>query len=70
MNDTDTLKSIDAKLSALIALGSLLLTTDEGEKQTKLEVVLRKAGLEIPSIAQVLRKSPDAVSKAIQRASK
>lgn len=65
MAENDLLKSIDVKLSALLALGALLLSED-GKKQ-KPEVVLRSAGLSVQSIAQVLGKKSNTVKKAIQR---
>jgi len=65
MDDSKTLKGIESKLSALLALTALSLT---GEiKNAKLEVLLKKVGLEVDEIAKILGKNEGAVRKAIQR---
>ena len=71
MDDSQTLKSIEKKLSALIALTALSTfgTAEEGSK-IKPEVVLSNAGLENSEIAKILGKNLTAVQKTIQRAKK
>jgi len=66
MDDSKTLKGIENKLSALIALMALSLS-GKG-KETKLEVLLKEAGLEVSEIAKVLGKKEQAVRKMIARA--
>jgi DNA-directed RNA polymerase specialized sigma24 family protein len=66
MDDSKTLKGIENKLSALLALMALSLS-DKG-KETKLDVVLKEAGLEVSEIAKVLGKKEAAVRKMITRA--
>ncbi len=66
MDDSKTLKNIDTKLSALLALTALSLTGEGGE--AKLEVALKNAGLEVAEIAKALGKNEGAVRKVIQRA--
>jgi DNA-directed RNA polymerase specialized sigma24 family protein len=66
MDDSKTLKGIENKLSALIALMALSLS-GKG-KETKLEVLLKEAGLEVSEIAKVLGKKEQAVRKMIMRA--
>ncbi len=71
MDDTKTLKSIDKKLSALIALQALSIFGTSTEKsQAKPEAILSDAGLESAEIALLLGKNAGAVRKAIQRAKK
>lgn len=64
MDDLKTLKNIENKLSALIALTVLSLPESKG---SKLEMLLKNAGLEINEIAKVLSKNEGAVRKMIQR---
>ena len=64
--DETNIKAIENKLSALIALTALSLTG--GAQETKLEIVLKNAGLEVAEIAKVLGKKEDAVRKTLQRA--
>ena len=66
MDDSKTLKGIESKLSALLALTALSLS-GKG-KETKLEVLLKEAGLEVSEIAKVLGKKDQAVRKMIARA--
>jgi hypothetical protein len=66
MDDSKILKSIDKKLSALIAINSIL-AFGKGE-ETKPEVVLSNAGMETAEIAKVLGKALPAVQKTLQRA--
>jgi len=69
MDDSKTLKSIDNKLSALIALIALLVTSNAEERaEAKPEVLLSNVGLENSEIAKILGKKLGAVQKAIQRA--
>ena len=71
MDDSETLKSIDKKLSALLALTALAtLATDAERVAVKPELLLSKAGLSADEVAKVLGKKVDAVRKAIQRAGK
>jgi DNA-directed RNA polymerase specialized sigma24 family protein len=65
MSDSETLKRIENKMSALLALTALSLPG--GEKNIKLEVLLKDAGLEIAEIAKVLGKNEQAVRKMIIR---
>ena len=73
MNDGETLKNIDIKLSALIALisdfrerGGRIVDKDS----LKTEVLLKEAGLSATEIAKLLNKNIGAVNKTIQRAKK
>jgi DNA-directed RNA polymerase specialized sigma24 family protein len=70
MDDSKVLKSIDAKLSALIALTALSFLGSEERSRVKTEVVLSEAGLESSEIARVLGKNLSAVQKSLQRARK
>lgn len=70
MTDSEALEAIDRKLGALVALTSRLATTDEKDKQVKLEVLLKNAGLDAVLIAQLLGKTTAAVRKTIERAGK
>jgi DNA-directed RNA polymerase specialized sigma24 family protein len=71
MDDSEVLKSIDKKLSALLALTALgTLATDAERVSVKPELMLNKAGLSAEEISKILGKKPDAVRKAIQRAGK
>ena len=66
MDDSKTLKGIENKLSALLALVALSLSGRA--KEAKLDVVLKEAGLEVSEIAKVLGKKEQAVRKMIMRA--
>lgn len=66
MEDSKTLKSIENKLTALLALTALSMS-GKG-KDVKLEVLLKGAGLEVTEIAKVLNKNEQAVRKMIMRA--
>jgi hypothetical protein len=70
MDDSKSLKNIDKKLSALIALNSLLVFGREDDDSQKPEVVLARAGLETSEIARLLGKALPAVQKTLQRAKK
>jgi DNA-directed RNA polymerase specialized sigma24 family protein len=65
MDDSKTLKGIENKLSALLALTALSVS-DKG-RGVKLEVLLKGAGLEVAEIAKVLGKNEQAVRKMIMR---
>jgi len=71
MDNTDILKSIDDKLSAVIALLSYQLDTTK-EERPKSEVILSLANstLNPTKIAKILGKKPDTVIKSINRAKK
>lgn len=68
MDDSKTLKGIENKLSALLALTALSVSGNG--KDVKLEVVLKGAGLEVSEIAKVLGKNEQAVRKMIMRSQK
>lgn len=68
MDDSKTLKNIEKRLSAVIAL--LALSLPKTDENTKVEVLLKKVGLEISEIALMLGKNEPAVRKAIERANK
>ena len=70
MDDDKLLKSIDTKLSALIALTALSMMGSEERSRTKPEVVLSGAGLENSEIAKVLGKNLATIQKSLQRAKK
>ena len=70
MDDSQILKSIDKKLSALIALSALSLVGGEEKANTKIEVLLNSAGLDNAEIAKITGKKLAAVQKAVQRAKK
>jgi hypothetical protein len=71
MDDSATLKSIDKKLAALIAITAFSIFGDSDEKsRTKPEILLSNAGLENTEIAKILGKSLPAVQKSLQRAKK
>lgn len=65
MDDSKTLKSIENKLTALLALTAFSLPGKE--KDVKLEVLLKGVGLEVAEIAKVLGKKEGAVRKMIER---
>ncbi len=65
MDDSKTLKGIENKLSALLALTALHFSNKKND--TKLEVLLKEAGLEVNEIAKVLGKNEQAVRKMIMR---
>ncbi|MFH0829517.1 MAG: hypothetical protein V1907_05105 [Candidatus Kerfeldbacteria bacterium] len=65
MDDSKTLKGIENKLSALLALTAFAVSGKE--KGVKLEVLLKEAGLEVAEIAKVLGKKEQAVRKMITR---
>lgn len=70
MNDTETLKNIDIKLSAVIALLSDYRERNSkgmDKDAAKTEVLLRQAGLSTSEIAKLLNKNVEAVKKTIQR---
>ena len=66
MSDSETLKHIDNKLSALLAL--MVLSVSGKGRDVKLEVLLKGVGLEVAEIAKVLGKNEQAVRKMIMRA--
>lgn len=71
MDDSQTLKNIENKLSALVALTAIsMFETTEEKSKIKPEVVLSNAGLENSEIAKILGKKLTAVQKTIQRAKK
>lgn len=71
MDDSQTLKNIEKKLSALIALTVFsAFSTSEERLKIKPEIVLSNAGLENSEIAKILDKNLAAVQKTIQRAKK
>lgn len=65
MDDSKTLKNIEHKLSALLALTALAVTGKGTD--VKIEVLLKGAGLEVAEIAKVLGKKEQAVRKMIMR---
>jgi len=67
MNDSETLKSIDKKLSSLISL--LILSLPENSK-IKPEVILSSNGMDNKEIASILGKNLSAVQKSLQRSKK
>ena len=71
MNESETLKNIEKKLSVLVALTALSTfgTAEEGSK-IRPEIILSNAGLENSEIAKILGKNLAAVQKTIQRAKK
>ena len=71
MDDSQTLKNIEKKLSALVALTAIsMFETTEEKSKIKPEVVLSNAGLENSEIAKILGKKLTAVQKTIQRSKK
>jgi hypothetical protein len=66
MDDSKTLKSIDGKLTALLAVTAPPLSGKKDE--VKVEVLLKNAGLSVAEIAKVLGKKEQAVQKMIMRA--
>ena len=71
MEDSQTLKNIEKKLSALVALTAIsMFETTEERSKIKPEVVLSNAGLENSEIAKILGKNLTAVQKTIQREKK
>ena len=71
MDDSQTLKNIEKKLSALVALTAIsMFETTEEKSKIKPEVVLSNAGLENSEIAKILGKKLVAIQKTIQRAKK
>lgn len=71
MDDSQTLKNIEKKLSGLIALTAIsTFGTVEEKSKIKAEIILSNAGLENSEIAKILGKNLAAVQKTIQRAKK
>lgn len=71
MDDSQTLRNIEKKLSALIALTVLSAFESVGERsKMKPEIVLSNSGLENSEIAKILDKNLATVQKTIQRAKK
>ncbi len=70
MNDPQLLKSIDEKLSILIALFASSLVNEDGETAAKVELTLNRAGLSNVEIAKITGKKLAAVQKTLQRAKK
>ena len=71
MDDSQTLKNIEKKLSALVALTAIsMFESTEEKSKMKPEVVLSNAGLDNSEIAKILGKKLTAVQKTIQRAKK
>lgn len=66
MQDSRTLKNIETKLAGLLALTALSLSGEA--KDAKLEVILKKVGMEVADIADVLGKNESAIRKTLQRA--
>ena len=66
MDDLKTLKAIDSKLSALLVL--TVLSLSEEARKAKVEILLKKVGMEVADIAKILGKNEDAIRKSIQRA--
>ena len=68
IDDSKTLKNIENKLSALIALTAIsVFESSSDKKNIKPEIVLHNAGLEKKDIANILGKNLGAVIKTIQR---
>lgn len=68
IDDSKTLKNIENKISALLALTALsVLGNSSDKKDIKPEVILHNAGLEKKDIAKILGKNLGAVIKTIQR---
>jgi DNA-directed RNA polymerase specialized sigma24 family protein len=65
MDASTTLKGIENKLSALLALAALSLSGKRDDM--KIEVLLESAGLKISEIAKILGKKEQAVRKMIIR---
>ena len=63
-------KSVDEKLSAIIALLAALVEKGSGEEARRVEIILSNAGLSPTRIARLLGKKPDTVIKIIKRAPK
>jgi DNA-directed RNA polymerase specialized sigma24 family protein len=59
-------KAINAVLALLVAQREERLNGD-GAEPSKTEIVLAKVGMTAPEIAPLVGKSPDAVTKTIQR---
>ncbi len=71
MEDSKTLKNIEKRLTALVALMTISIFESRDEiANIKPEVVLSKVGLENSDIAALLGKQLTAVQKTIQRSKK
>ena len=69
MNDSETLKNIERKISALIILTTHYNTPIQ-ERDSRVEVALDRAGIDRKEIALMLGKNKAAVDKIIQRSKK
>lgn len=69
MDDSKTLKNIENRLSALIALNVLAIFEGK-DRDIKPEVLLSESGLDSSEIAKLLGKKVGAVQKVIQRSKK
>jgi hypothetical protein len=68
MDNAETLKNIENRLTALVSLMSISILGSETEKAgIKPEVLLFNAGLDYAAIAKILGKKSDAVRMIIQR---
>jgi DNA-directed RNA polymerase specialized sigma24 family protein len=71
MDDSKTLKNIENRLSAILAILAVAAFGNSEEKRSvKPEIALHNAGLENSEIARILGKQLSAVQKTIQRAKK
>jgi len=66
MEERQTLKNIEKLLSAITTL-LIEYREENSTKKPKIEVLLRKLGLDVSEIAKLTDKNPGAVRKMIQR---
>ena len=66
--DNELLKSIDSKLTAIIALMACYMDTPENKRPAPEMIIANSgSGLNPTNIAKILGKKPDTVIKAINR---
>lgn len=70
MNDSETLKNIDKKLSVIVYLMISYWDSINKGGEEKMEVILNNLGFNAAEIADLINKKPDAIRKAIQRSRK
>ena len=70
MKDADIQKSIEKKLTAVVALLAAIIGRQEKEGQRKVEFVLSDVGFTPSEIARMIGKKVDTVIKTIKRGEK
>ena len=70
MKDLDIQKSIEKKMTAVVALLAAIIEDSGMEEKRKVEIILSDVGLSPSEIARMVGKKPDTVIKTIKRLKK